>query len=280
MTLTYRRMAALARAQAARLDRLGVPTGGRVAFISQNSARLLTSFFGVSGWGRTLVPINFRLSAAEIVLHRRTQRRRGRLLRPGTARAARLVVRPAQVPARRRRRPVPARHRAAAVGRPRRGGHRHHQLHLRHHRPPQGRAADPPQLVAQRDGFRPARDDQRPRRLPAHAADVPRQRLGHALRHDRGRRPAHRAAQGRRRRDPAPDRTARRHPDVRGARRWSPPRSMPRARGTARSPAATGCGSSSPALPHRPAPSSGCWTSSAGSSSRSTASPRPPRWSP
>ncbi len=65
-TLTYRELAELARAQAARLDELGVPTGGRVAVISQNSARLLTSFFGVSGWGRILVPINFRLSLAEI----------------------------------------------------------------------------------------------------------------------------------------------------------------------------------------------------------------------
>jgi len=64
--VTYREMATLARAQAARLDRLGVPEGGRVAIVSQNSARLLTSFFGVSGWGRVLVPINFRLSAAEI----------------------------------------------------------------------------------------------------------------------------------------------------------------------------------------------------------------------
>jgi acyl-CoA synthetase (AMP-forming)/AMP-acid ligase II len=65
-SLTYRELATLARAQAARLDRLGVPTGGRVAVISQNSARLLTSFFGVSGWGRILVPVNFRLSLAEI----------------------------------------------------------------------------------------------------------------------------------------------------------------------------------------------------------------------
>jgi acyl-CoA synthetase (AMP-forming)/AMP-acid ligase II len=64
--LTYRELAALARAQAARLDQLGVPTGGRVAVISQNSARLLTSFFGVSGWGRVLVPINFRLAKPEI----------------------------------------------------------------------------------------------------------------------------------------------------------------------------------------------------------------------
>ncbi len=64
--ITYREMAALARAQAARLDQLGVPPGGRVAIVSQNSARLLTSFYGVSGWGRVLVPINFRLSQAEI----------------------------------------------------------------------------------------------------------------------------------------------------------------------------------------------------------------------
>jgi acyl-CoA synthetase (AMP-forming)/AMP-acid ligase II len=40
--------------------------GGRVAFLSQNSARLLTSFWGVCGYGRVLVPINFRLSKAEV----------------------------------------------------------------------------------------------------------------------------------------------------------------------------------------------------------------------
>ena len=65
-SVTYRQLAINARAQAARLDQLGVPVGGRVAVISQNSARLLTSFFGVSAWGRILVPINFRLSRAEI----------------------------------------------------------------------------------------------------------------------------------------------------------------------------------------------------------------------
>ncbi|SOD74784.1 acyl-CoA synthetase (AMP-forming)/AMP-acid ligase II [Jatrophihabitans sp. GAS493] len=64
--LTYREVARRARAQAAQLDRLGVPVGGRVAVISQNSARLFTSFFGVCGWGRILVPINFRLAPAEI----------------------------------------------------------------------------------------------------------------------------------------------------------------------------------------------------------------------
>ncbi len=65
-TLTYRDFARLARAQAARLDQLGVPVGARVAVVSHNSARLLTSFFGVSGWGRVLVPINFRLALPEV----------------------------------------------------------------------------------------------------------------------------------------------------------------------------------------------------------------------
>lgn len=65
-SLTYREVATLARAQAARLDALGVPVGGRVAVVSHNSARLLTSFFGVSGSGRVLVPVNFRLSVKEI----------------------------------------------------------------------------------------------------------------------------------------------------------------------------------------------------------------------
>src|SRR5690554_4679997 len=64
--LTYRELAARARAQAAALDELGVSVGGRVAMMSQNSARQFVSFFGVSGWGRVLVPINFRLAPAEV----------------------------------------------------------------------------------------------------------------------------------------------------------------------------------------------------------------------
>ncbi|HJR25524.1 MAG TPA: AMP-binding protein [Acidimicrobiales bacterium] len=64
--VTYRRMRELARAQAAALDERGIGRGERVAILSQNSGRLLTSFFGVSGWGRVLVPVNFRLSHAEI----------------------------------------------------------------------------------------------------------------------------------------------------------------------------------------------------------------------
>ena len=64
--VTYARMRQLARAQAAHLDSLGIEVGDRVAVISHNSARLLTSFFGVSGSGRVLVPINFRLAPEEV----------------------------------------------------------------------------------------------------------------------------------------------------------------------------------------------------------------------
>jgi fatty-acyl-CoA synthase len=64
--LTYAELGELARAQAAALDDLGLGVGDRVAIVSHNSARLLTSFFGVTAWGRVLVPINFRLNAEEI----------------------------------------------------------------------------------------------------------------------------------------------------------------------------------------------------------------------
>ncbi|HET7901917.1 MAG TPA: AMP-binding protein, partial [Candidatus Nanopelagicales bacterium] len=63
---TYAQLAAAARSQSAALDRLGVEVGGRVAIVSHNSTRLLTSFFGVSGSGRVLVPVNFRLAPAEV----------------------------------------------------------------------------------------------------------------------------------------------------------------------------------------------------------------------
>ncbi len=65
-SLTYAQVAERARAMAAGLDELGVPQGARVAMVSQNSARLLAAFFGVSGSGRILVPVNFRLAAAEV----------------------------------------------------------------------------------------------------------------------------------------------------------------------------------------------------------------------
>jgi acyl-CoA synthetase (AMP-forming)/AMP-acid ligase II len=64
--LTYRQLAERARAQAAGLDRLGVGPGERVAIVSHNAGRLLSGFWGVSGWGRIYVPINFRLAHEEI----------------------------------------------------------------------------------------------------------------------------------------------------------------------------------------------------------------------
>jgi acyl-CoA synthetase (AMP-forming)/AMP-acid ligase II len=64
--LTYGRIAQMATAHAAAFEGLGVAHGGRVAMISQNSARMLTFLFGTSAFGRVGVPINFRLSRPEI----------------------------------------------------------------------------------------------------------------------------------------------------------------------------------------------------------------------
>ena len=64
--LTYQRVDELARAMAAKHDQLGIGVGDRVAVVSHNSARLFTAFFGVSGYGRVLVPVNFRLSPTEV----------------------------------------------------------------------------------------------------------------------------------------------------------------------------------------------------------------------
>src|SRR5271155_3111143 len=65
-TVTYRELEARARGMALALDELGVEHGERVAIVSPNSGRFLTAYFGVSGYGRTLVPINFRLTSDEI----------------------------------------------------------------------------------------------------------------------------------------------------------------------------------------------------------------------
>ena len=128
-SLTYREVARNARAQAARLDALGVPVGGRVAFVSQNSARLYTSFFGVSAFGRVLVPINFRLSRAEIayiVEHSGSDvvyvdPEQKAIFDSLDVKHKFLLGEDDDL--------IPARGRAAAVGRPGRGRHRHDQLH-------------------------------------------------------------------------------------------------------------------------------------------------------
>ena len=65
-TQTYAELEARARGMALAFDELGVGHGERVAIVSPNSGRFLTAFFGVSGFGRILVPINFRLTTDEI----------------------------------------------------------------------------------------------------------------------------------------------------------------------------------------------------------------------
>ena len=64
--LTYAALADRSRALAAGLESLGVPQGGRVAMVSQNAARLLTLLYGAPASGRIAVPVNFRLSPAEV----------------------------------------------------------------------------------------------------------------------------------------------------------------------------------------------------------------------
>ncbi len=65
-TITYSEMHDRALGMALALDEMGVAPGDRVAIVSPNSGRFLISFFGVSGFGRVLVPVNFRLNAEEV----------------------------------------------------------------------------------------------------------------------------------------------------------------------------------------------------------------------
>ena len=171
-------MGALARRQAARLDERGIGVGDRVAVVSHNSARLLTSFYGVSGSGRVLVPVNFRLRPDEVRY----------IVEHSGARV--LYVDPELDDA---LSGVEAEHRFvlgdddelyAAEGaepepwEPDEIGDGHDQLHVRHDGPAQGRPDHPPQHLDQCGDLRPARRRDRPRRLPAHPADVPRERVG------------------------------------------------------------------------------------------------------
>jgi len=64
--ITYAELGDIRRQMGVAMDELGLEMGARVAMVSHNSARLLTSFYGVSGNGRVFVPVNFRLSAAEV----------------------------------------------------------------------------------------------------------------------------------------------------------------------------------------------------------------------
>jgi fatty-acyl-CoA synthase len=65
-TLTYGEVAARCDGMMAALDRLGIGRGERVAIVSPNAAKLLLALYAVTGAGRVLVPINFRLGAEEV----------------------------------------------------------------------------------------------------------------------------------------------------------------------------------------------------------------------
>jgi fatty-acyl-CoA synthase len=65
-TITYRSLERRARGVAIALDAMGVGHGERVAVVSPNAARFGILFYGVSGYGRVLVPINYRLNAEEV----------------------------------------------------------------------------------------------------------------------------------------------------------------------------------------------------------------------
>jgi len=65
-SLTYAELESRARGMAIALDQMGVAHGERVAIVSPNAARFQISYFGVSAYGRVLVPVNYRLNAEEI----------------------------------------------------------------------------------------------------------------------------------------------------------------------------------------------------------------------
>src|SRR5215469_4899070 len=65
-TITYRSLERRARGLAIALDEMGVAEGERVALVSPNAARFGVAFFGVSGYGRVLVPVNYRLNSDEV----------------------------------------------------------------------------------------------------------------------------------------------------------------------------------------------------------------------
>ncbi|MFI5041114.1 MAG: AMP-binding protein [Acidimicrobiales bacterium] len=64
--ITYMELQRRAWGMARALDDLGVAPGERVAIVSPNAARFLCSYWGVSAFGRVLVPVNYRLNAEEV----------------------------------------------------------------------------------------------------------------------------------------------------------------------------------------------------------------------
>ena len=245
-----------------------------------NSARLFTAFWGVCGYGRVLVPVNFRLSFDEVQYIVEHSGARVLYVDPELEDALAGPRGRARVRDRRRRRPVPRGRSSRGPGSPT--------------RTPRRRSTTPPARPPGRRACRSPTATSGPTRVTfaLHAGVTDRDVYLHTLPmfHANGwgmpfamaglRRAPGRAAQGRRRRDPAPGRAARRHRHVRGAGR--------RRRGARRGARLGGRDPRPrPDPDHRRRcaaadrrPWRGSRPSSAGSSSRSTASPRPRRCSP
>src|SRR5262245_39507874 len=63
---TYARFGEMARSLGAALDDMGLGQDERVAIVTPNAARFLLALFGVSAFGRILVPVNYRLNVEDI----------------------------------------------------------------------------------------------------------------------------------------------------------------------------------------------------------------------
>src|SRR5215207_3485435 len=219
--LTFAELQRRVRAIGAGLDEMGIAAGERIAVASLNAARMLELFYAATATGRIVVPINFRLKRDEVAYI--VQHSGASLLLvdaeldeplAGVPAPRRLVLGPESDDALLR-----FRHRAGALGRDPRERHRDDQLYERHDCAPEGRRADAPQHLAQRHRAGAAPGRHGPRRLPAHRADVPRQRLEPALRPGRLGRDAGDAAQRRRGGGTAAGRAPRRDLDGRRPRR-------------------------------------------------------------
>jgi len=64
--ISYGELQRRAWGMARHLGERGIARGERVAIVSPNAARFLCSFWGVSAFGRVLVPVNYRLNAEEV----------------------------------------------------------------------------------------------------------------------------------------------------------------------------------------------------------------------
>ncbi len=166
---------------AARLAALGIARGERVAFLGHNQPMFLFAMFAAARIGAIFTPLNFRLTGPELAFMLEDSASRALIVDE----AHRPVIAP-QIEGLRSLKAVLAAERpeqwtdgAAAAGRASRGARgrrRAYHVHLRHHRPAQGRHAHPRQFLVEQRG-RHARDGRlRQRRHARRRADLPHRR--------------------------------------------------------------------------------------------------------